>query len=120
VGDPSAGLPRTLRRLIAAQLHNSIRSPEEPELEQYVDAEGNKVTARQVRQDSITVISVWCHASVVSEQDALMPEVTFQALNVPTDSGPMRASDGDFVVRHSDGSFEVRKAYEFRSNFREV
>jgi hypothetical protein len=89
-------------------------------LEQYVDEEGNKVTARQVTQDSITVLSVWCHAPVVSEQDALMPEVTFQALNVPTNDGPRRASDGDFVVRHSDGSFDVRKPYEFRSHFREV
>lgn len=89
-------------------------------MEQYIDSEGNKVSARQVTQDSITVISVWCHAPVVTEQDAVMPEVTFQALNVPTDSGPMRASDGDWVVRHSDGSFEVRKGYEFRSRFREV
>lgn len=89
-------------------------------MEQYVDKQGNKVTARRVTQDSITVISVWCHAPVVIEHDALFPEVTSQGLNIPTDSGPMRASDGDWIVRHSDGSFEVRKAYEFRSNFREV
>lgn len=114
------GMPSSLRRLIAAQLHHSLRPPEEFKLEQYVDAEGNKVTARQVTQDSITVISVWCHAPVVSEQDALMPEVVYQALNVPTNDGPRRASDGNFVVRHSDGSFEVVKAYEFRSSFREV
>lgn len=89
-------------------------------MEQYVDNAGNKVTARQVTQDSITVISVWCHAPVVIEQDAVMPEVTFQALNVPTNDGPMRASNGDYVVRLDDGSFKVVKAYEFRSNFREV
>lgn len=89
-------------------------------MEQYVDESGERVTARQVTQDSITVISVWCHAPVVSEQDALTPEVTFQALNVPTPDGPKRASQGDYVVRYPEGYFWVLKAYEFRSRFREV
>lgn len=89
-------------------------------MEQYVDDAGNKVTARQLTADSITVISVWSGGTPVVEHDALDYEMTYPALNVPTHTGPMRASQGDYVVRLPDGSFDVRKAYEFRSKFREV
>lgn len=89
-------------------------------MEQYVDDAGNRVTARQLTADSITIISLWSGAQPVVEHDALDYEMTFQALNVPTNEGPKRASQGDYIVRLDDGSFDVRKAYEFRSKFREV
>lgn len=89
-------------------------------MEQYVNDQGERVTARQLTADSVTVISVWCHAEVVAEHDALDYDMTFQALTVPTPDGPKRASQGDYIVRMSDGSFDVQKAYLFRSKFREV
>lgn len=89
-------------------------------MDQYVNDAGERVTARQLTADSITVISVWCQGVPVVEHDALDHDVTFQALTVPTSDGPKRASQGDYIVRLSDGSFDVRKAYQFRSNFRGI
>lgn len=89
-------------------------------MEQYVNDAGERVTARQFTADSITIVSVWCGAEVVAEHDALDYGMTFQALTVPTLDGPKRASQGDYVVRGPDGRFDVMKAYQFRSVYREV
>lgn len=97
-----------------------ISVPEAYPLDTYISDTGERVVARQLTADSVTVLSVWCHAQVVAEHDALDYDMTFQALTVPTNNGPMRATQGDYIVRHDDGSFEVVKAYKFRSNFREV
>jgi hypothetical protein len=106
--------------MIHAQTNAACREPARKHMEPYVNDQGERVTARQVTQDSITVISVWCHGQTVVEHDALDHEMTFPALNVPTSDGPKRASQGDYIVRYDDGSFDVKKAYEFRSKFREV
>lgn len=89
-------------------------------METYVNDEGTQIQAQQLTGDSLTVISVWCGAQVVREHDALDYDMTFLALTVPTPDGPMRASQGDYVVQHADGSFGVQKAYQFRSEYRKV
>jgi hypothetical protein len=115
------GLPKhcTPEAILYKQLCH-INVPEGPKLDTYVSDTGERVVARQLTADSVTIISVWCHAEIVAEHDALDYDMTFQALTVPTNNGPMRATQGDYIVRRADGSFEVVKAYKFRSNFREV
>lgn len=111
---------RRMRRLIAIHNLHQLQVPEGISVDTYVDNAGERVHARQLTADSITVISVWCHGQTVVEHDALDYDMTFPALNVPTADGPKRASQGDYIVRLGDGSFDVCKAYEFRSRFREA
>lgn len=113
-------LPRHFRRLVSTASITNCCPPGGINLEQYINDQGEKVMARQLTADSITVVSVWCQGQPVVEHDALDYDMTFQALNVPTRDGGKRASQGDYVVKMPDGSFDVQKAYEFRSRFREV
>lgn len=119
-GSIPARLPRHFRRIISAESVSNCCTPGGIELDAYINDAGEHVSAAQLRPDNITVVSVWSGAVPVVEHDALDYEMTFPALNVPTRDGTKRASQGDYVIRLADGSFDVRKAYEFRSNFTEV
>lgn len=63
--------------------------------------------ARRVRPDTVTQTALWCGGVPVEELDALDPAQRFPGINVPTADGVKRASDGMFIIRLSDGTFEV-------------
>lgn len=57
--------------------------------------------------DNVTVVSVWAHAVVVEEVDPTDPDRRSPALNVQCGDEVKRASVGDHVIKHADGSLDV-------------
>lgn len=74
------------------------------------------VDAAQVGSVDINELANWAQAFVVEEKDALTHEV-FEALNVRTPNGMVRASDGMYVVKLNGHIFvsprnEFERLYE--------
>lgn len=108
-------LPKNLRRLVDKQslMHMSVPPLKDDMEYEYVEkATGQHVQAMQLTPDTVTIVSMWSNGMPVMEHDALDHSRTFVGLNVPTNSDPKRASEGDYVVKLADGSFSVRKSYE--------
>lgn len=57
--------------------------------------------------ETVTVVSVWCHAKIVEEIDPHDSSKRYPALNVQCGDEVKRASLGDYVVRLPDGKFDV-------------
>lgn len=70
--------------------------------------------------DNVTVVSVWAHAVIVEEVDPTDPERRAPALNVQCGDEVKRASIGDHVVQHSDGSFDVLGPLAYQASLRET
>jgi hypothetical protein len=83
----------------------------------YLDNDGNAVVAEMLTVDRATPISMWANAMAVEEIDPTDSTLRFPGLNVQTKDGVKRASLGDYVVKHSDGSFDVVKPMRFRQCF---
>lgn len=66
-----------------------------------------EVSALQVSVETVSTAAAWCGGLEVVEHDALDNEKTYPAINVPTQRGVKRASEGDWVIQQEDGSFEV-------------
>lgn len=69
--------------------------------------------------DNVTVVSVWAGAVIVEEVDPTDPERRSPALNVQCGDSVKRASIGDHVVRHADGSFDVLGPLAYQASLRE-
>lgn len=52
-------------------------------------------------------VVAWCKGVEVEEIDPFDPEKRYPAVNIQTREGVKRASCGDTVVKHDDGSFSV-------------
>lgn len=76
-----------------------------------------KVRALMLRADNATVISAWARAVVVEEVDPFDADKKFPALNVQCGDSVKRASLGDYVLKHDDGTFDVKKPMEFMHGF---
>lgn len=84
----------------------------------YLSNDGEQVQAMHMSPEMVQVISAWSGAVIVEEIDPLDTDQRYSALNVQTADGVKRASQGDYVVRHADGSFDVKKPTEFRRGHR--
>lgn len=73
--------------------------------------------ANQLTADNALPVAIWCGGVNVVEHDAFFHNQTFQAINVPTAEGMVRAQEGDYIVRSPSGSFYVMKAAEFQEAF---
>lgn len=81
--------------------------------DQYENKDGERVQAMRLDPELVTVLSVWCNGLVVTEIDAANPNTTYPGVNLKTRHGISRASLGDYVIKHSDGTFEVKKPGAF-------
>lgn len=110
-------LPKYLRRRNEAEalMHMSVPPLMDGTEYEFFDQDGEAVQAMMLTPEMVTVISVWSSSMPVIEHDALDHDVTYVGLNVPTNSGPKRASQGDYVVKLTDGSFDIRKAHQLKS-----
>lgn len=63
--------------------------------------------------ENAELLAEWCKGVLVVERDALDNNITQPGINVHCHdgfvSGGKRASVGDTIVRHDDGSFDVYK-----------
>lgn len=57
------------------------------------------IEAVKLTEDNIDKVANWCGAQVVEEHDALQHDTIFEALNVRTPNGRVRASQGYYVIR---------------------
>lgn len=80
----------------------------------YIGPDDEKVQAMLMSPELVTVISVWCHGQVVEEIDPFDDSNRFLAINLRTREGVSRASLGDYVIKHEDGTFEVKKPGAFQ------
>lgn len=81
---------------------------------------GPPVTAIQVRQDTYGKIAVWTNGLVVRELTSSEGNEYQIGINVPTEAGMDRASEGDYVVQDMSGAFHIFRMYQFESKFQEV
>jgi hypothetical protein len=82
----------------------------------YLSHDGEIVQAMRLDPELVTVCSVWCHGQVVEEIDPFDSDKKFPAINLETREGVSRASLGDYVIKHDDGTFSVKKPGAFRQN----
>lgn len=68
--------------------------------------------------DNVQVVSVWARAVIVEEVDPTDPELRAPALNVQCGDEVKRASIGDHVVKHADGSFDVLGPLAYQASLR--
>lgn len=78
------------------------------------------VEAIPITPATIDIAANWCGGVIVQEHDPFDNSKTFVGLNVPTVSGVLRASEGDYVVRTQDGKFNVYQQRMFREKFKPV
>lgn len=88
--------------------------------ESYSGPDEQPVQAMLLSPELVTVTSVWCSGVVVEEIDPFDDGKRFPALNVPCGDQVKRASLGDYVIKHSDGSFDVKKPSEFIRNHNKI
>lgn len=87
-------------------------------MEYYADMDSDrKVMAQTLTADNVTVVSVWAHAVIVQEIDPFDSELSFPGLNVQCGDTVKRASLGDTVIYHQDGTYDVLKPMEFARRY---
>lgn len=87
-------------------------------MDYYADNDSNRqVRALTLTADNVTVVSVWAHAMAVEEIDPFDGKQKFPALNVQCGDTVKRASLGDVVIKHEDGTYDVKKPFEFMQDY---
>jgi hypothetical protein len=84
--------------------------------DKYISSDGERIQAMRLDPELTTVLSVWCQGRIVEEIDPFDSSKRFPAVNLMTREGVSRASLGDYVIKHSDGTFEVKKPGAFVRN----
>lgn len=84
----------------------------------YLNDKDEPAQALLLSPETVTIVSVWCYGVVVEEIDPFDNEIRYPALNVQTREGVKRASLGDYVLKHADGTFDVKKPGEFGRSHR--
>lgn len=77
------------------------------------------VEAVRLGSDNVEAVAKWCNGEVVTELNALDPTVTNAAINVPTVFGPVRLSEGYYLVKEENGGFRVYNHATFIAQFEE-
>lgn len=73
---------------------------------------------RLLTADNVTVLSMWARAVIVEEVDPTDPELRSPALNVECGNEVKRASIGDHVIQHADGTFDVLGPLAYQRSLR--
>lgn len=77
------------------------------------------VEARQITSwETAKAIATWCGGKVVEEIDPFDEKKTHPGVNIPTLEGIVRASEGDYVIRHKSGNFQRRSRFSFEQEWR--
>lgn len=126
--DPFAGIPRVNRsrsenpycscgKHLGMSFHESSEHDEAARiLDKRMAAHpaGKKKTEMLVTSETVNVIAAWCGGQSVEEfepfADVNAEPKRLPGVNVQTRDGVKRASDGDYVIKLSDGSFDVLKS----------
>ncbi len=80
----------------------------------------SNVEAIEVTPDSVQRAAVWCGGRIASEIHPFDNTVRYVAINIPTLEGVKRASEGDFIIKSDDGSFDVMGGNAFRRKYEPV
>lgn len=72
-----------------------------------------------VSPELVTTVAAWCKGAQVEEIDPFDAEKRYPALNIQTREGVKRASLGDAVIKHDDGSFSIMGPLAFQDLLRE-
>lgn len=79
--------------------------------------DGEMAQAMLLSPELVTVISAWCGGRVVEEIDPFDSQTRQPGINVQCQDEVKRASLGDYVVKHNDGSFDVYKPNAFKHSY---
>jgi hypothetical protein len=79
-----------------------------------------EVEAVQLNKDNAEEIAQWCGGMVTEEIDPQDDEKRYAAINIPTLEGTMRASEGDYVIKGTQGEFYPCKPGPFADTFEVV
>lgn len=77
-------------------------------------------TAHLLQTDNAGVIAAWAKAIMVEEIDPVDSNIKFPGLNVQCGDTVKRASVGDYVIKHDDGTYDVQSALSFTRNYAKV
>lgn len=79
-----------------------------------------KVSAWRVTKDNAEHIAQWCGGLARETIDPCDPERRIKHVNVPTLDGLKFASEGDYVVKHASGQFEVMGPHQFEMQYEAI
>lgn len=79
-----------------------------------------QVAAMTLTADNATIVSVWANAMIVEEIDPFDSQKTFPGLNVQCGNDVKRASLGDRVVKHGDGTYDVLTPLAFMRRYAQL
>ena len=78
------------------------------------------VEAVQLTKENVKYVAKWCNGVEVEEIDALDPSQVFVGLNLLTEEGSHRASEGSYIVKDPAGYFHVAWQGRFEHDFEKV
>lgn len=73
-----------------------------------------------LEEDNAEVVAQWASAVVVEEIDPFDADKKYPGLNVQCGDTVKRASLGDCVIKHDDGTFDVLTSLEFAGKYVKV
>lgn len=76
-----------------------------------------EVEAVQLTKENASEVATWCSGFPVTEIDALDPNKTYVGINVSTPSGPVRVSEGEYVIQDLNGRFLKMSAQDFHDRY---
>lgn len=80
----------------------------------------SEVEAVRLTKENVKQVAEWCTGQEVEEIDSLDPDLRFVGLNLITQIGMRRASEGDYIIKDNLGTFHVRWPVEFEAMFKRV
>lgn len=84
------------------------------------DGEPGDVHVNQLTKDNATELTLWCGGVQVEEMDAFDASKKYVGINIPTQFGIQRASEGDFIVRGDNGDFWPITPWRFEKIYERV
>lgn len=86
---------------------------------QHMDSD-KRVAAMTLTGGNVTVVATWVNAVIVEEVDPFDSEKRFPALNVQCGDQVKRASLGDKVIKHDDGTYDVLTPMAFLGSYTQL
>lgn len=62
----------------------------------------------------------WCGGVLVEEIDVIRPGQIYVGIDVPTAHGVERAREGDYIIKHYDGTFSTSRPEIFKARYEPV
>lgn len=78
------------------------------------------VEAMQLTPQQVQAAALWCGGMEVEEIDPMDSTKKFVGLNIPTLDGVKRAGQGDYILKHLSGQFEVMSLREFEAKYEPI